>query len=218
MKKKGLYLSIGAAVLLILASLTSVIGFSTTHSQDQQNSVDSPLFTVRVKRSIGQTADSLLKTTYLGKGRTSHLFLSKISSTQSIIERGLQLLKTAPGLIEKSLRKTLQDHQIQKTLRENGMSEQQVLQYFNQAKSNPELFADEFVNVAGLIPSDNGPKPLGLLNTTSVLACLITAVILLPIFLVIGLIIATITIITCLNVNNCFNDLMDNILQGLRSP
>lgn len=218
MKKKGMYLSIGAAVFLVLASLTSVIGFSTTHSQDQQNSVDSPLFTVRAKRSIGQTADDSLKTTYLGKGRTSHLFLSKISSTQSIIERGLQLLKTSPGLIEKSLRKTLQEPNIQKTLRENGMTEQQVLSYFNQVKSNPELFADKFVNVAGLIPSDDGPKPLGLLNTTNPMACIITAIFLLPVFLVLGLIIATITIVTCLNINNCFNDLMDNILQDLRSP
>jgi hypothetical protein len=218
MKKNSMYVSIGVAVFLILASLSSVIVFASSQTENQQQSVGSPLFHVRTMRSTGQNNAQSIQTTYLGKGKTSSLFLTRISSTQSIMERGLQLLKTSPGLIEKSLRKMLQDRQVQQVLQQNGMTEQQVIQYFYQVKDSPELLADQFANIKGVVPSDGGPRPLGLLNTSNPMACVITAIILLPVFLVIGLLIATITLVTCLNLNNCFNNLMNGILQELRSP
>ena len=213
-----MYVSIGAAVFLILASLSSVIVFASSQTENQQQLIGSPLFHVRTSRSTGQNNGQSIQTMYLGKGKTPSLFLTRISSTQSIMERGLQVLKTSPGLIEKSLRKVLQDRQIQQVLQQNGMTEQQVLQYFNQVKNSPELLSNQFTNMKGVIPSDGGPKPLGLVNTTNPMACVIIVVILMPILLVIGLIISTITIVTCMNLNNCFNNLMNGMLQGLRQP
>jgi hypothetical protein len=216
MKKKAIYGSIGAAVFLILASLSSVIVFATSQSQDQQL-VGSPLFHVRTSRSIGQN-DRSLQTMYLGKGKTTALFLKQISSSQTIMERGLQLLKTSPGLIEKSVRKFLQNAQVQHILRQNGITQQQVLRYFNQIKNTPEVLENQYDDVIGLLPSDGGPRPLGLLNTTNPFACVIVIIALLPVLLIVGLLIATLTLVTCLNVNNCFDDLMNNLLQGLRQP
>jgi len=218
MKKKIMYGSIGAAIFLVLASLSSVIVFATSQSESQQQAISSPLFHMRTSQSNGQKDDQSIRTAYLGKGNTPFLFVTKLSSAQSMMERGLQVLKTSPVLIEKSLRRMLQDRQIQQILQQNGITEQQVLQYFNEVKNSPELLADQFAQVKGITPSDNGPKPLQLLNTSNPLACVITAVILLPILLVIGLIIATLTIVTCLNLNNCFNNLMNNFLQELHSP
>jgi hypothetical protein len=218
MKKKTMYVSIGAAVFLVLASLSSAIVFASSQSSDHQQMVGSPLFQVRTLRSIGQQNDQSLQTMYLGKGKMTSLFLTRMSSTQSIAERGLQLIKTSPGLIEKSLRKMMQNHEIQQTLQQNGITEQQVLRYFNQIKNNPELLAEQSQDVLGLIPADGGPKPLGLLNTTNPFACVIVIIALLPVLLIVGLLIATITLVTCLNLNNCFNNLMNNILQGLRQP
>lgn len=217
MKKKAIYGSIGAAVFLILASLSSVIVFATSQSQDQQ-SVGSPLFHVRTSRSIGLQNDQSLQTMYLGKGKTTTLFLKRISSSQTIMERGLQLLKTSPELIEKSVRKFLQSSQVQQILRQNGITQQQVLQYFNQMKNTPEVLEDQYHEVSKLIPLDGGPKPLGLLNTTNPFACVIVIIALLPVLLIVGLLIATITIVTCLNVNHCFDNLMNGLLQGLRQP
>jgi hypothetical protein len=218
MNKRTMCLSIGAAVFLVLASLSSAIVFASSQSQDQQQSVGSPLFEMRTLRSIGQQNDQSLRTMYLGKGVVSSLFLKRMSSTQAMTERGLQLLKTSPGLIEKTLRNMMQNREIQQTLQQNGLSEQQVLQYFNQIKNNPELLAEQCRDVLSLTPSGGGPKPMGLLNTSNPFACVIVIISLLPVLLVVGLIIATISLVTCLNLNNCFNNLMNNILQGLRQP
>jgi hypothetical protein len=218
MKKRTIYVSIGAAVFLILASLSSVIVFASSQSHDQQQVVGSPLFQVRTLRSIGQHNDQLLQIMYLGKGKTASLFLTQISSTQAIAERGLQLLQTSPRLVEKALRKLMQDRQVQQTLQRNGVTEQQVLKYFNQIKNNPEVLANQCRDVISLIPSDGGPRPMGLLNTTNPFACVIVIIALLPVLIVLGLVIATITLVTCLNLNNCFNNLMNQMLQGLRQP
>lgn len=217
MKKNITYLSIGAAVCLICASLSSVVVFATSHSSNHQ-SVGSPLFQIRTSRSIGQPNDQVLNTMYLGKGRISPLFISRIASTRSIMERGLQLMKTSPGLIEKTLQKLLQDRQVQQTLREKGVTEQQVLQYFAQVKQNPEVLVSQSDDVIQLSPSDDGPQPMGMLNTANPFACVIVIIVLLPVLLIVGLLIATLTLVTCLNINNCFNNLMNNILQGLRQP
>jgi len=217
MKKKTIILSIGAAVFLTLASLSSVIVFATSQSQNQQR-VGSPLFHIRTSRSIGQQNDQTIQTMYIGKGKMTSLFLTKLSTKHYIMERGLQLLKTSPELIKKSIQRVLQNSQVQQTLQKNGITEQQVMQYFNQMKNSPDVVAAQFDGVAGLIPQDGGPRPMGLLNTSNPFACVIVIISLLPVLLIVGLLIATLTLVTCLNVNNCFDNLMDNILQGLRQP
>jgi len=217
MKKKSIILSIGAAVFLTLASLSSVIVFATSQSQNQQR-VGSPLFHIRTSRSIGRQNDQAIQTMYIGKGKITSLFLTRLSTQQSIMERGLQLLKTSPDLIKKSIQRVLQNSQVQQVMQKNGITEQQVLQYFNQMKNNPDAIAAQFDDVVGLLPQDGGPKPMGLLNTTNPFACVIVIIALLPVLLIVGLLIATLTLVTCLNVNNCFDNLMNGILQGLRQP
>jgi hypothetical protein len=218
MKKRVIFLSCGATFLLILVSFSSAIGFTASTQQSHRAATDSPLFSIRTSRSIGQQVDHSLMVTYLGKGKSSPLFLTQRSSNQALIERALQMLRTSPDRIEQALRNILKDHQMQLMLFEKGISQQDVMMCFNEAKNNPELLASQLAGVADSISINGDTKPTQLLNTTNPFACIITVIVLLPVMLVVGLLIATLTIVTCLNVNDCFDTLMQNILQGLHSP
>ena len=90
--------------------------------------------------------------------------------------------------------------------------------YFSQVKYTPEVLAAQFADVVDSIPADGGYQPLGMLNTSSALACFITIIALLPVILVLGILIATLTLVTCLNLNNCFENLLYSMLQGLTQP
>jgi len=216
--KKKVGLCIGAGLVLILASLSSVIGFSTVTSQHNQASVQSPLFAVRTARSIGEQMSGIGEPSYLGKGAMSSLFTSNKPSFQSLVEKALRLLQSQPMVIESALRQALRDPQVQYLLAQKGINEQEVIRYFAQVKDNPDALAAQFESVADQIPlKSGGYRPLSL-NSTNPFACVITYIVLLPVFLVIGLLIATITIVTCLNVNNCFENLINQLLQNLQKP
>ncbi|MBN1280660.1 MAG: hypothetical protein JXA00_03335 [Candidatus Thermoplasmatota archaeon] len=215
MKKRLVVVSCTAAVVLILASISSVIGWNTSPGEHTEDTIQSPLFSVRTSRSTGHHLDTSVHTMYLGKGETSPLFFGRLSSTQSLIERGLQLLRISPGIIEKNLRNALRNPQIQCTLQEQGLSEQQVIAYFNQVKHTPELLAGEMGAIEESIQVPGGFQPAQLLNTSSGLGCVITIIVLLPVFLVLSILIATMTLVTCLNINNCFENLFNSMIQGL---
>jgi hypothetical protein len=215
--KKSIGICVGAAFLLVLASFSSVIGLSASDSSSNQNTVRSPLFAIRTARSTGTSPSQLVKPSYLGKGLMTHLFVSNKPSFQSLVDKALHLLQNQPVIIEKALQKALRDPQIQSLLKEKGITQQGIMAYFSQVKDQPEVLAAQFEDVADQIPLKSGYQPLGL-NTTNPFACVITYIILLPVFLVIGLLIATITIVTCLNVNNCFDNIIEGLLQHLHSP
>ncbi|MCJ7698445.1 MAG: hypothetical protein MUO73_08980 [Thermoplasmata archaeon] len=58
-------ISIIAVVLLVLGSLTNVVGYQSVKSTVLS---DSPLFSVRTKRAINQVGGDTLTFNYLGKG------------------------------------------------------------------------------------------------------------------------------------------------------
>ena len=57
------------------------------------------------------------------------------------------------------------------------------------------------------------PEPLGFSGQTG---CLIGLLVILPILIMIGTMIATFTIITCLNINGCFEKVFEGIFEGLQ--
>jgi len=215
--KRTYGICVGAAFLLVCASLSSVIGFSALDSPTSQQSVQSPLFAVRTARSTGLSSHQLMKSSYLGKGLMTQLFVSNRPSFQSLVDKALHLLQNQPIVIEKALQKALADPQIQRLLVEKGITQEEVMVYFSQVKDQPEVLAAQFEEVADQIPLQSDYQPLGL-NSSNPFACIITYIILLPVFVVITLLIATITIVTCLNVNNCFENLLEVFLQHLHSP
>ena len=72
MNKKMIICSIGAAIFIVLASLTPVVGFQSVKS----NVKASPLFSVRSKRAIDEESRDLA-CDYVGKGEESIIQLPK---------------------------------------------------------------------------------------------------------------------------------------------
>jgi predicted DNA repair protein MutK len=60
------------------------------------------------------------------------------------------------------------------------------------------------------------------LDTSNAIGCFITVLVLLPVAIMLALLIATITIVTCLNLGGCFEkiaeQILENIVQRLTPP
>jgi hypothetical protein len=88
-------------------------------------------------------------------------------------------------------------------------------------KNNQLLLTEEMNNIQILVPHDDSPQPQGL-STSNPLGCLIVAMVaLIPITVVLTLLLLlfTVRILTCLNINDCANDIANQIwnqlIQGL---
>jgi len=213
MKKKMGYASIGAAVLLILASVSSVIGSTASQSQNQQTA--SPLFAVRTAQSNQQQQTMNIQCRYLGKGRSATLFPASSLTLQSQLDKAIKIIQNNPGLVKKLLEKISDAPQIIKVFTQYGVSVPDVQRYITQVKDNPELLKDQLKDVDfALKPGPLGPRPLGL-DTSSAIGCFITVLVLLPLAIVIGILIATITLVTCLNIGGCAEAIITGILQAI---
>ena len=100
MNKKALVISISAAVLIVLASLSSVIGTNIVKS-DAERSIASPLFAVRTQRSLDKEEAKKISANYLGKGKQLNILLPKKSMAQVWIDKAIKIFDTNPVLIDK---------------------------------------------------------------------------------------------------------------------
>lgn len=66
-KKKALVFSIGSSALILLVSLTSVVGFQAVHSEG--NSSSSPLFHLRLEKVTNQDSTPAFSAVYIGKDK-----------------------------------------------------------------------------------------------------------------------------------------------------
>ena len=212
MDKKILILCILAAVLMILLPISSVVGTIVVKS-DKEN-VDSPLFAVRHR------SENKINSEYLGKGKTLPLFIEKKMTYAHSFDKAVSMLQRNPEFLNKILDKIQAHPKILEILDENDISITDFESYANVMKNNPLMLEQEIKKVEQYIPED-APLPLGL-NTTNPFAIIILMIIIVPILAIIAVMIATITIITCLNINGCFDTLMenmvDNFIQGLTQP
>jgi hypothetical protein len=215
MEKKTLIITISAAVLIVIASFSSVIG--TNNVQSAQN-IESPLFTVRTQRSLHTDSDQTLQSHYLGKGVNSHLFRPIQPSLNSAIDRTVKLLNANPAFFAKFLMAISSNPRVIALLQENGITMAQFKTHLNRLKNDPSLFVEEIRNAEPKLAAQqlNTPLPLGL-NTSNPIGCVITAIVMIPIVLVIALIVVvfTLRILQCLNLNEIVNQIFDQILQEL---
>jgi hypothetical protein len=218
MEKKTLIITISAAVLLVIASFSSVIG-----SNDDQSSqkVESPLFTVRTQRSIHSDSEQTIQSHYLGKGLSSHLFSLTQPSLNSALDRTVKMLNANPDFFAKFLKTLSSNPRVIALLQENGMTVAEFKTYLNRLKNDPSLFIDEIRNAEPKLTAHqlNTPVPLGL-NTTNPFACVITAIVMIPVVVIIAFIVVlfTLRILQCLNLNEVVNQIMDQVLQELYPP
>ena len=221
MNKKALVISILAAVLIVSASLSSVVGTIAVKSNDEKISIASPLFAVRTQRSLNKEETKKINSNYLGKGNTLNLLFLRKSSLQSYIDKALKIIDARPQILSLVVDRTAKMPEIVTLLKENGLTINEFKSQMHQLMDEPILLKEKIDESVSTSPLGDDPLPLGL-STSSALGCFIVALIVAPLLAVIGLIIATITIITCLNIGGCFENLVqgivDNFIQGLTPP
>jgi len=219
MKKVTALTCTAAGVLLLLASLSSVIGY--TASQSQTKNIGSPLFVVRTARSTNHETIQKIHNNYLGKGVILRIFPSAQTAFQVQLEQAFKLINDNPTLIKNLIETIASSPKIVSLFQENGLSISQAEQYLYKVREHPELIKNQVNNVDVALPINDVPRPLGL-NTSSLLGCLIVVIVLIPIAIAIGLIVATAMLITCLNIGGCFSVIIkaifSQLVQGLRQP
>ena len=97
-------------------------------------------------------------------------------------------------------------------LKENDMTINEFKSQMHQLMNNPALLKEKVDEAAS--PLGDEPLPLSL-STSSPLGCFIVFLVLAPIFALIGLIIATITIVTCIlpdRLENVVYTILENFL------
>jgi hypothetical protein len=215
MKRKILIGSVGAALLLILTSYTSVIGFQTT-TDNNPSLQSSPLFAVQTLRSTNKKT-TVIHTNYLKKGDYENLFPPAPTLTQDAITTALQLFAAHSQVFIElftRLQKTPYTNTIIKNLEVKAPN---VVPYLRRMQNNPALLMEQLRNLQPQTPPDDTPHPLGL-STSNPLGCYIVAVFaLLPVTIVVTLLVLlfTIRVFTCMNVNNCANDIAQSIWESL---
>lgn len=214
MNKKILIISILAAVLMIMLPLSSVVGINVVKSNDKEN-VGSPLFAIRHR------SKNTIRSEYLGKEKPLNLFLAKRTSLQAYADRALKMIEARPSLLKSILNSIAVMPEIEELMKQHDIKMDDFKDQMNQVINNPELLKEKVDEAVLLSPFGDDPMPLGL-STSSALGCFIIVLILAPIFALIGAIVATITIITCFNINGCFEtivqNLLDSFIQGLTQP
>jgi hypothetical protein len=91
MNKKIFIGSIFAVIILVVASLSPVIGFQTVKSNS--NPV-SPLFNIRTKRALGEESSDVVTCDYVGKGKASSISFPTRDNKIVLLQKLVHILST----------------------------------------------------------------------------------------------------------------------------
>ena len=210
-------LSIGAVCILIGASVSSVVNASASESGRKASS---PLFAHQISQSV-QRAAPRLSTAYLAKGRIAGISFAAPPTLGETFTRAVRMMQSNPREIDALFTSIERNPQVLAYLTSNGMSAEELHRYLNLIRTNPDQVAGQLERLQGQIPASrlDAPAPLGL-NTTSVIGCVVTIIVLLPIVLVIAFVVVlfTLRILACMNLDQVMQQIMDQIVQGLHHP
>lgn len=213
MRHKMVICSIIAAALLILGSFVSAIGYQSTHIEESDNT--SPLFAIQTQRANQKPSRDCISS-YLGKGNHMDIFPAKTQQTE-LIQKAIQLFSANPGILNRLLERLESFPALNALLTKYDINAFMIKRYIHMLKDNPSLLTEEITNLYQLQPQDNGPEPLGL-STSNPLGCVIVAIFaLVPLTIVLTLLLLlfTLRILTCLNVNDCGDAIVDQIWSQL---
>jgi hypothetical protein len=133
--------SICAVVLLVLASLTNVVGFNSMKSTSV---TDSPLFSVRTQRATNQQ-QNIITSQYLGEGKENLLqFPSRDNKTEQM-NRAIEYIskmddKTFAWFTELCIQKVRQENNLK------DISPNEIIQILQLLKINPEIIVQSLTN------------------------------------------------------------------------
>jgi len=212
MRKSITYTSIGVSVFLLLATLSSVVGYSMSSSQTPQ--VISPLFAVRTARSINDSIPMIIHSEYLGKGKNINIFQEPQIPYECYLDAALKILFTHPSVAKTIIVKISESPQVHRMLSTYGLRLSEVEQYFSQIMDNPQRVHAQLKDVRGSLVFGDLPQPSDL-STASIIGCFVVLLALLPLAVLVGLLVATITIVTCLNIGGCAEAIIQAILVGI---
>jgi len=217
MKGKIFVGSVSTAVLILLVSFTSAVSVQTT----KQTTASSPLFTHTRNMALQQTSVKI-NSNFLGKGNNLQGYFSTPSIVNHYIDKAIALIQENPTLIKRIFSSAHSMPYILQMLQHYGISQQEFETCLNQLQNDPSLLQAYLQQVQVKLSGDDPSSAPLSLNTANPIGCVITVIALLPVIITIALLIATITIVTCLNIGGCFEaigqQLIDNFLQGLRPP
>ena len=220
MNNKTIMLCVLAATLILLASLSSVVGTHSVNSIDKNNVSSSPLFTVRSQQILNKDMSQMINTNYLGKGKQVTIQFLEKTSLDKVIDKALKIINTKPHIFYALIEKITSLPQIGNLLADYDLTIDEFKNYLFQVIEDPHILKEKIDEVAVDASLGDDPLPLGL-STSNPIGCLIIAIVVIPIFALIGAIIATMTILTCF-FPGCFEEFvgnfLDGIIQGLTQP
>jgi len=220
MRKKILIVSILAAILMILLPISAVVGSNIIKTNSENKSITSPLFTRRVNNILKKDT-TMINTNYMGKGRLFNLFLTKKTSLVGWIDKAIKMINLRPEIFNKLLDRIGTIPGVVDILKKNNININDFNNYINTFKNNPSLVKKEIDKAVEMfgeqnlkIPIDEPPKPLGF---SGQIGCImIFFIVVLPLLIMISTMIATFTIITCLNIRGCFEKILESVFSGLQ--
>ena len=211
---------------MILLPISAVVGTNIVKSNDEKRSIASPLFAVRTQRYVRNEGTKRITSNYLGKGKALNLLFPTKASFHDRINKALKLIENRPNLIDTILARLEKTPEVINLLEAHNIDINDFKNDITKIKNDPSLLKEKYEEAEQVfgdrlkIPLNDPIEPLGLLEQWFP-GALIIALMLLPIFILIGLMIATILIITCI-VPQCLEAVMEavltGILQGLKQP
>ena len=134
MNKKLMISSIAVAVIIILVSFTSVIGFQTTKSTVIKNS---PLFIIRAQRAINKPIKDIITTEYIGKRKTITISFPTKNTTLLLFQRVIDgISKMNDITFTKFLNETISKLCESKMVKEKDLTT--IKQLFHFLRNHPE--------------------------------------------------------------------------------
>ena len=210
-----------SAGLLLLVCMISAVGADV--NLGDENEGRSPLFVVRTQQATGVSLTRGVSA-FVGKGSSMDLFILPAGEQGVLIKNALHFFKTHPAMLTKLLENVCKYPYLMGLLEKQGVSSKDIQMSLQMLQHNPQVFLDAIAD-GSLSASETDPaQPLGL-STSNPLGCLIVAMVaLIPITVTLTLLLLlfTLRVLTCINFNNCANDLAQSIweqlIQGLTQP
>jgi hypothetical protein len=209
MKRKLLVGGMLISILIILSSLTSVVGVQSIQTERKYNS---PLFSNRLTKMINKDNEEI-NSNYIREGTTQNLFSNKKSYARVWIDKAIKIIQTNPAIVDRIFNRIEKMPYVMNLLKENGLSRTDITKYTTQIKNNPLLLKEEIDLLKVDINDPQTPAPRGL-STSNPIGCFITVIALLPVAVILAVLIGTITIFTCI-VPGCLENIMQQIWEGI---
>jgi hypothetical protein len=214
MKQKLVIGSVIIAAVIILTSMSSVIGKNS--SQIEYDSMDSPLFKAR---SHPKSLD--LATSYIGNGKSVDWIKIDSNRYNGLISKALDILNSNSAIRDNVIKYVEDNPRILALLDDYNLDFEKLKMDLDEQLQNPEDLIPYISKYVADINGVSPPEPLGL-STSNPIGCFVVVIAMLPLLLILTVMIATITIVTCLNVGGCFEAIWTQIgeafIQGLNPP